>query len=149
MRQAEQRSQPILRLPRDQTPAVLTMGGERAHVMLFVPPGGSIADVLDGSEAFLPVSFSSGTRLVARAAIACVTVRELLQPEPDLPIECQAAIVRLRGGIAVEGELRWVAPPGRRRTLDHLNDGSPYLIVHRSDETSYVAKAHVIDVEEA
>ena len=148
MRQAEQRSQPILRLPRDQTPALLVMqSGERAHVMLFVPPGGSIAEVLDGSEPFVPVSFSGGTRLVARAAIACVSVHEPAPCEPDLPIERQTAVVRLRGGVALEGELRWVAPPGRRRTLDHLNDGCGYLIVH-GEQTSYVAKAHIVEVEE-
>jgi hypothetical protein len=54
----------------------------------------------------------------------------------------------LRSGATVEGELRWVAPPGRRRTLDYLNDGSALLVVHGTGDTSYVAKAHIASVDE-
>src|SRR5215216_3686064 len=143
MRLADQRSQPILRLPRDQTPAVLVMhDGERANVMLFVPPGDTLTHVLDNADPFVPVNFSSGTRLVARSAIACLTVHEAQPLDDDLPVERQRAIVSLRAGSKIEGELRWVAPPGRRRTLDYLNDGSNLLVVHGGDVTSYIAKAH-------
>ncbi len=44
----EQRSQPLLRLPKNQTPALVTMhDGERAQVMLFVAPGDSLAHYID------------------------------------------------------------------------------------------------------
>jgi len=147
----DQRSQPILRLPRDQTPAVLTMhDGELANVMLFVPPGDSITHMLEETSPFMPVSFSTGTRLLARSAIACIAVREVrwAASEDDLPIERQQAIVRLRGGIEIKGELRWTPPPGRRRTLDHLNEAATHLAIYDGDVTSYVAKAHIAGVEE-
>src|SRR5258706_13816119 len=99
MRLADQRSQQILRLPRDQTPAVLLMqDGERANVMLFVPPGDTITHLLEGGEPFLPINFATGTRLVARAAIACVTMREVLRIDEDAVIEDQMAVVYARGG---------------------------------------------------
>jgi hypothetical protein len=116
--------------------------------MLFVPPGDPISHLLDDSDPFMPVSYSTGTRLVARAAIACIAVREVLWVSDDLPLERQQAIVRLRGGGDVKGELRWTAPPGRRRTLDHLNDGAAYLALHDGDLTTYVAKVHITSVEE-
>lgn len=145
------RSQAMLRLPRDQTPAVITtQDGERADVYLFVPPGENVAQVLDDPEPFVAVIYSAGVRLVARSTIACITVREThaVADDGDLPLERQKATIRLRGGGSVQGELRWTAPPGRRRTLDHLNEPTTHLVVHGDGEASYVAKAHVASVSE-
>ena len=62
------RSQAMLRLPRDQTPAVITThDGERADVFLFVPPGENGAQVLEDPEPFVAVIYSAGVRLVERA----------------------------------------------------------------------------------
>lgn len=122
--------------------------GQQSNVMLFVPPGDTLTHVLDNPDPFVPVSFSIGTRLVSRAAIASLTVREVQPVDEDLPVERQRAVVHLRAGGKIEGELRWVAPPGRRRTLDYLNDGSNLLVVHGADATTYVAKAHIASVDE-
>lgn len=141
----------MLRLPRDQTPAVITThDGEREDVHLFVPPGENVGQVFDASEPFVAVIFSSGVQLVARATIACITVREThtVPDEIDLPLERQKATIRLRAGGSLQGELRWTPPLGRRRTLDHLNEPSSYLVVHGAEDTSYVAKAHVASVSE-
>ena len=140
------RSQPILRVPRDQTPVSVTLhDGERASALLFVPPGDSIAKLLSDSTTFVPVSYSSGTRLVARTAIACITVHVIHArlDDGDLPRERQRAIVRLRAGTLIQGELRWIAPPGRRRTLDCINDDATHLMIHDGDYVSYIAKAHI------
>jgi hypothetical protein len=146
----EQRSQPLLRLPKNQTPAQVTMhDGERAQVFLFVAPGGNLDELLDERTRFIPMSFATGTRLVARDAIAAINLHVLHAPaEDELPGERQTVVVRLRSGALVKGELRWVAPEGSRRTLDFMNSDASYFVVHDTENVIYVAKAHVATVEE-
>lgn len=151
MPSTEQRSQPLLRLPKNQTPAQLTMhDGERAQVFLFVAPGDSLTHVLDEDSRFVPMGFSSGTRLVARDAIAALSVHVMhAHAEDELPGERQRAVIKLRSGTLVKGELRWVAPEGRRRTLDFLNSETPYFVAYDTEHVHYVFKSHVALVEEA
>jgi hypothetical protein len=146
----DDRSQPLLRVPRDKTPAELILDdGERCYALLFVPPGDRISRVIDEPNAFVPVIVSSVTRLLARKAIACMTVHVLhAAVDEDMPEEKQRVAIRLRGGITVRGELRWIAPPDRRRTLDHLNDASSHLVVHEGDYVHYIAKSTVLGLEE-
>ncbi len=147
----DDRSQPILRMPRDKTPAELILDdGERSYILLFVVPGDRLSLVFEGDSQFMPVIAGTTTRLIARRAIACVTVHVMHAQVEDngIPQERQQALVRLRGGASVRGELRWVAAPDRRRTLDHLNDETSHLMLWESDYIHYVAKAAVIHVEE-
>lgn len=148
---ADDRSQPILRIPRDQTPVTITLeGGERASAMLFVPPGTSVKRWLADAAPFVPVAFSSGTRLVARVSISCVTVHVVhahVEEFEDL-CERQRSLVRLRGGQMLRGEVRWIPATENRRMLDHLNDQSSHLVLHVEDQVSYIAKSHVASVEE-
>ena len=146
----EQRSQPLLRLPKNQTPAMVTLhDGERAQVFLFVSPGDSVAQVLESGSAFVPMGFASGTKLVARDAIAAISVHVLHAPvEDELPGERQAVVVRLESGAIVRGELRWVAMEGARRTLDFLNRDARHIVIHDVEHVIYVALAHVATVEE-
>jgi hypothetical protein len=150
MPSTEQRSQTLLRLPRNQTPALVTLhDGERAQVFLFVAPGDSLAHYINESSRFLPMGFAGGTRLIARDAIAALSIHVLHAPvEDELPGERQHAVVRLRSGESVKGELRWVAPEGRRRTLDFMNSDAAYVVVHDTEHIIYVAKAHIASVEE-
>lgn len=147
----EQRSQPLLRLPKNQTPALVTMhDGERAQVLLFVAPGSSLTHYITEGTRFLPMGFATGTRLVARDAIAALSIHVLHAPiEDELPGERQLAVVRLRSGATIKGELRWVAPDGQRRTLDFMNTDAPHFVVHDTEHVIYVTKAHVACVEEA
>lgn len=146
------RSQPLLRIPRNQTPVTITLeDGEQASAMLFVAPGASVLRMLADAAAFVPVAFTSGTtRLVARDAIVCITVHVIhahVEAHEELA-ERQKANVRLRTGQMVNGELRWMPESESRRVLDHLNDGSSHLTIHEGDRVSYVAKSHVASVEE-
>ncbi len=150
MASTEQRSQPLMRLPKNQTPAQVTLhDGERVQVLLFVAPGGSMTQLLEDRARFIPMSFGTGTRLVARDAVAAISIHRLHAPaEDELPGERQAANVRLRSGAQIKGELRWVAPEGSRRTLDFMNNDASYFVVHDTEHVIYVAKAHVALVEE-
>lgn len=124
--------------------------GERAQVFLFVAPGDSLTHYINESSRFLPMGFASGTRLIARDAIAAFSIHVLHAPiEDELPGERQIAVIRLRSGAVIKGELRWVAPEGQRRTLDFMNNAATYFIVYDTEHVIYVAKAHVASVEEA
>jgi hypothetical protein len=149
-RSKEDRSQPLLKLPKNQTPALLTMhDGEEAQVFLFVAPGDRVTQVVEDTSQFVPMSFTGGTRLVARDAIAAISIHILHAPvEEELPGERQIALVRLRCGKQLRGEMRWIAPEGRRRMLDFLNTESSYFVVYDTEHVIYVAKAHVASVEE-
>src|SRR5688500_8515246 len=150
MQSTEQRSQPLLRLPKNQTPALLTLhDGERVQVLLFIAPGTKLTHMFEETCRFVPMGFEHGTRLVARDAIAALSVHVLHAPvEDEFPGERQVASVKLRSGVSVKGELRWTAPEGRRRTLDYLNDESCYFVVHDTEHVIYVCKSHVACVEE-
>ena len=59
MPSTEQRSQPLLRLPKNQTPAMITMhDGERAQVFLFVAPGDKLTHYVSDASRFSPLSLS-------------------------------------------------------------------------------------------
>lgn len=147
----DERSQPILRVPRDKTPAELTLDdGERSYVLLYIAPGDRISQVFEDGSPFMPVTNAGGTRFVSRKAVACVTAHSSRAPlDNDLPQERQMVVVHLRGGTIVRGELRWTAPYDRRRTQDHLNDASHYFLVFEADYVHFVAKAAVLSVEES
>jgi hypothetical protein len=148
---ADERSQAIMRVPRDKTPGELILDdGQRDFVLFFVPQGEKLARVIEDASAFVPVAVTGVTRLVARAGIACITAHRVHAgiTESELPEERQHAVVRLRGGTTVRGELRWVAAYGHRRTLDHLNDDSRHLVIHDGDYVHFVAKPAVLTVEE-
>lgn len=141
-----------MRVPRDKTPGELILDdGQRDFVLFFVPQGEKLARVIEDASAFVPVAVGGVTRLVARAAVACITAHRIHAgvEESELPEERQNVRVRLRGGTSVRGELRWVAAYGSRRTLDHLNDESRHLVMHDGDYVHFVAKHAVVSVEEA
>jgi hypothetical protein len=144
------RSQPLLKLPKNQTPALVTMhDGAEAQVYMFVAPGDKVTQVVEDTSPFLPMSFSTGTRLVARASIASLRIHVMHAPiEEELPGERQNVLVRMCCSKTIKGELRWVAPEGQRRTLDHLNNGASYFVVHDHEHVTYITKAHVASVEE-
>jgi hypothetical protein len=144
------RSQPILRLPVDELAAKLILvDGQRSDVRLFLPPGEAPSWALDAAEPFLPARRDAKTLMVARAAIAALGVSsERVGHAGDLPVERQPVAIRLGSGLTLEGELRWVAPFGRQRTVDHLNDGAPHLELFAGDATWLVVKRHVLTLEE-
>ena len=142
------RSQVILRLPVEHVTASLTLDdGDRFEAVLFVSPDEDMPRFLTAPERFLPAMREGKVLLIARTAIASLGVPSKVV-DTALPIETQAAIVRLRSGEVLEGELRWTAPVGQRRTIDYLNSDDPYLEVHAEGRTHYVMKSHVATVEE-
>ncbi len=148
---ADERSQPIMRMPRDKTPGELILDdGEHASVLFFVPHSETLGRIFEDANAFMPVAVGSSVRMVARSSIACIRAHRIhaIVPDADIPRETQRTIVRLRGGTVVRGELRWIAADGHRRTLDHLNDNSTYMLAYDGDHIHFIVKAAVLSVEE-
>lgn len=147
------RSQVILRLPVDSVTATLILhDGERSDVLLFIAAGEDVTRLVSPGDPFVPMIKHARFCLVARTAIAAIGLSgEPAAPDFDgLPVERQRARVQLRSGTAIEGELRWTAPEGERRTADYVNDSPAYFLIHASDghTTYYIAKAQVATIEE-
>jgi hypothetical protein len=149
------RSQAVFRLPVERVPATMILhDGTRSQVELFLPIADTVIDLLTGSEPFLPVARGERISLVARGAIACLAVPEdgaddATVPITTLPLVHQKVHVHLKSGVVLEGELRWVAPHGRQRTADHLNEDAPTFALYAGAMVHHVTKAHVALVEEA
>jgi hypothetical protein len=146
---AHNRSQPIMRLPVERVLVTIALeNGEPLTGEIFLAPGEPPSSVLDEAEPFVPLALERGVRLVARAMIATLAVAHETELDPDVHEESQRALVRLKNGSSVEGELRWVPSVGYRRTVDLLNLPSRMLVVHGAGCTTFVVKAHVAWVEE-
>lgn len=124
--------------------------GERSDVLLFIPPTEDIVRLISEGAAFVAVARGGQECLIARDAIACLGVAPMYGPvlEEDLPAEKQLAIVKLRSGVVLDGELRWVAPPGMQRTTDYLNGDGRYVALYTPDRTYVIAKPHIAMVVE-
>lgn len=148
---AKDRSQPLLRVPRDQTPVTIILDdGERTNAFLFVSPGTPVARAIAESGPFVPVNYGDGTKLVARDSMACITVFGINAREEhdDLPSELQPVVVRLRSGHLIKGELRWTPYAGHRRVLDHLNDEGTHIVLKDGNYLSFIRKTHIMTMEE-
>ncbi len=145
------RSQVIMRMPVDHVAAALILhDGERFDGVLFVSPSEDIARVLAAKEPFMPVVRNGRVCLIARTAIASIAMPVSQEPpkDDDLPLEKQAATVKLRSGVLLDGELRWTGSAGQLRTADHLNSSDLHLELHSATTTYYVVKHHIALVEE-
>jgi hypothetical protein len=145
------RSQAILRMPVDMIDAHLIMhDGDRSDVLMFVAPTEDIERVLTEGPAFIAIARGGLEALVARDAIACLGVPPARGPrlDADLPAERQAVAVQFRSGLTLEGELRFVAPPGQQRTTDFLNGDARVIALHAPDVTYVIAKTHIAMVIE-
>ena len=146
------RSQPILRMPVETVDAVMLLhDGERSNVSLFIPPSEDIGRLLTEGNAFVAMLRDGAVALVARTAIASLAVAFELAPqlEEDLPSEHQRVTMKLRSGVVLEGGMRWIAPPGQQRTVDHLNADCPYVVLRVGEMGYLVIKSHIATVTES
>ena len=138
-----------MRLPVDRVRVTLVLEtGDALSGDVFLAPGEEVSSVLDEAEPFVPLGMEGHVRLVSRATIACLVVPGEVARDQDVHEESQRARVHLKAGPEVEGELRWVALVGHRRTVDHLNLPARFLAIHGAGVTTYIIKAHVAWVEE-
>jgi hypothetical protein len=144
------RSQAILRMPIDSVCAQMILhDGDRSEVLLFIAPSEDIGRLLGEGAPFMPVVRNGRVCMVARTAIAGLGIPARVAPAPsddDLPMQIQKVSVKLRNGAAVDGELRWVMPLDRQKTIEYLNGESPCFEVYSEDTVWHVVKSHVATV---
>jgi hypothetical protein len=131
--------------------------GSQHDVLLPRGPGQPIADVFAARESFFAAQEGGVMRLYARAALACVALDEralervsmIEEPEDfELPEVARAVTVQLSGGVALDGELRFVPVVGRGRISDVLNEPAASFALHGGSLVYHVAKAHVLTIDE-
>jgi hypothetical protein len=145
------RSQAILRMPVDYIDATLIHhDGERSEVIFLLPPGEDLARLMTEGDAFIPVMRNAKICIVARDSIAALglPLRALTTFEEEMPHDTQKAVVKLRSGMMLEGELRWTLEDGKQRTADFLKSGSLHVELRTTDKSYYVAKSHIAYVQE-
>jgi hypothetical protein len=138
-------------VPIDRVTATLIFDdGTRREVVLPHGPGQPIEALFESREPFLAVKEGGKTRIYARSTVACVIVTAASQSACDdgLPHSQRLLRIWLRGGVVLEGELRYIAVEGRGRVTDVLNENAPSFSLHASDAVHHIAKAHVFCVEE-
>lgn len=138
-------------LPVERVAAGLRLiDGSRHDVVLFVPLGEKLRDLIESPLPFLPAREGDRIRIYARASIAYVTIAATPQvAAPDAPAARDLEVaVHMAGGLAIRGHLRYVAPLARSRPADHLNEDSRWFPIEDGADVHHVAKAHVMYVEE-
>lgn len=128
---------------------LLLPDGTRHDVRLPRGPGRPLEELFEDKEPFIAVQQAGKTRIYARAALACIVAADPIPLEDEaLPQRRRAVRVVLRGGVTLEGELRYVPVEGRGRVTDVLNEHSPCIALHRDNQVQLIAKSHVLCVEE-
>ena len=117
-------------------------------VLLVLALAAGAAVLLLRSKAAHANAGSDDEAATTQAAHGAGTKNDPAHPPTFLPLERQRVRIRLRGGRSIEGELRWIAPAGRRRTADCLNDPLTHVVVNDSAYVSFIAKAHIAYAEE-
>ena len=145
------RSQAILRMPVDYVDATMIHhDGERSEVIFLLPPGEDIARVLTEGDRFIPVMRNAKICIVARDAMAALglPLRPLTTFEEEMPHEKQKAMIKLRSGMMLEGELRWAIEDGKQRTADFLRNDALHVELRTEDKSWFIAKTHIAYVQE-
>jgi DNA-binding NtrC family response regulator len=140
----------VLAVPIERVTALLVLNdGTRHEVVLPRGPGQLIEELFEDQAPFVPVNEGGKTRIYARSALACVTVRDAGELEDDaLPRNRRSVRVQLLSGVVLDGELRYVAVEGRGRVTDVLNESSSSFSLHSKETVHHIAKAHVLCIEE-
>ena len=143
------RSQAILRMPVDYVDATLILhDGDRSEVIFLLPPGEDLARVITEGDAFVSVMRNAKMCIVARDAIAALGMPSTVEDEYALPSRTQKAIVKLRSGLVLEGELRCTIEGEKSSTHDHLNREPRTIELRVADKSYFIVKAHVAYVQE-
>lgn len=120
-----------------------------------------IAEMLAENTSFLPVRFASGVRLLAKHALAWISVQpEAAELAIELEFEDQPSEVvtlydrehhvevQLLSGNSLRGAMFDSAPADRPRVVDHLNGASAFLRLWAESEHFLVNKAQILHVSE-
>ena len=158
-----------LRLPTVAVPVRLTLvGHDPAPADLFMADvqrhGRSellddVATLLDEATSFIPVRGDHGVRLLAKHAIAWISINrhedEAEAEFANTPSEVMTLYdrqhrveVALLTGAALVGMLLDSSPADRPRVIDHLNRSGPFVRLWTSDEHFFIHRNQILQVTE-
>ncbi len=140
-----------LRVPVNRVRVEVHTELERRMATLFLAPGSTLADVLEGEGAFFPAEDEGGSiRLYARASVtALVEVATDVSAASFTVLgpgyQTRFVAVHMRGGTTLRGRISLY---GLSRTLDLLNQPAKTFMLHADLRLHHVVKAHVVRIEE-
>jgi DNA-binding NtrC family response regulator len=138
------------RLPVRREPVLLVLAdGTSRRVSVFRVAHEAAEAILESDLPFLPVESGGAVHLYARRAIAAITRSGADVVSNDPLARHVPVVVHLQSGAQLRGELRYAAPHGSARAIDHLNAPVRTFAVYQGDEVHHVAKEHVLYVEES
>ncbi|MFN0064308.1 MAG: hypothetical protein ACKVPX_17505 [Myxococcaceae bacterium] len=112
----------------------------------------SVADVVNGEQAFIPVRMSgqNSIRLMSVEQVCLVRLPhepELANEEPDLEASRHEVDLYLADGNTLRGVVEFIRPDANSRLLDFLNEGALFFRLVGDSHTFLVNKRHVTQVE--
>jgi len=137
---------------------VLLEGGEGLEGTLYAPTAGPtggpgrLSDRLnDEDEIFLPLISSDGAHLLSKNWIMTIRLKpeeeELEIQESDQAKECAVEMV-LKGGISLNGRLKYTMPVEKRRVLDYLNATPHFLPVVEEGQVTLVNRSFLVRIRD-
>ena len=150
------------RIPKRAVKAQVMIGGEPPReLQFFVGPraahhdaGERPSDVLNGSEAFVPVRDAKGqTWLLNLDAVLVVTVaahEENMSRTLEFQTSsaaCLDVVMGLEGSLRVRGSVRYVLPEGQQRLQNYLRQAQRFVALHDGPWVHLVNRHRVIWVQ--
>ena len=130
---------------------------EQGELFLAEDPGRSRSQIIDDISAlleeplaFVPVRVGGATRLLAKAAIASVSIRIVDDPsEVGVLYDRQHRVeIELLHGTRLGGLLLDSSPAERRRVIDHLNHALHFVRLWTQHEHVLINKSQIVSVTE-
>lgn len=146
-----------MRLPKNRVPVEISVGGDIVNGEVFLAEYAldhagpeRVSDLLGGPDDFFPVIGSDErVRIVARQAIRWARVpRGGIAAEEEPPPDATSIAVRVKldDGRELAGTFLFLAPPGRTRLQDYLNDSGRFLPLFTEQSVVLIARAHLTSV---
>ena len=137
---------------------VLLEGAEALQGVLYAPtagpsggPGRLSERLNDDGEHFLPLVCADGAHLISKAWILAVRLlpgeEELEFEESDQATECSVQM-NLKGGVSMNGHLKYTMPMEKRRILDYLNAAQQFIPLLENGRAILVNRGFLVSIRD-
>jgi hypothetical protein len=145
-------------LPKSRVPVEIALPRGRISAEVFIADYARnhagperVADVLNGEESFFAAAQDKQVRFIARDAVLWAKVPLWAHEDPQEagePVRL-AVEIELSDGARLAGEVRFLAPGGRTRLKDYLNDVRGFFPLFQPEAVFLVNRAHAASVTAA
>jgi hypothetical protein len=106
----------------------------------------TVLDVMNGTEAFLPIISDGRVQLLAKSCILAIRYRQNVEPLPGIVLVEHRVQVQLERHAPFVVLLREERPPDKERVSDFLNDSAAYIVTIDGDSQVLIVKQHLVRV---